>query len=183
MVLPTSVLDKRVDNQDYENSHHNEYPIGNLNARYRCFLAEPFHGFISQIGAPHLAASHASNTFTISPISQSRSVTLAAIAGVVRSVLWIRTVAQDRGDVAQGHDRSSFFTARMRSRAIHPASEAASGVEYDSPVLSAQLGSSIRVITEAAASEVGLAAEVRDLLKEVLADPTGWLGRQDSKLR
>ena len=28
-------------------------------------------------------------TFTISPISQSRSVTLAAIAGVVRSVLWI----------------------------------------------------------------------------------------------
>jgi hypothetical protein len=59
----------------------------------------------------------------------------------------IRTVAQDRGDVAQGHDWSSFFTARMRSRAIHPASEAASGVEYDSPVLSAQLGSSIRVIT------------------------------------
>jgi hypothetical protein len=89
----------------------------------------------------------ASNTSTISPISHSRLVTLAAIAGVVRSVLWIRTVAQDRGDVAQGHDRSSFFTARMRSRAIHPASEAASGVEYDSPVLSAQLGSSIRVIT------------------------------------
>ncbi len=87
------------------------------------------------------------------------------------------------GTFAQGHDRSSFFTARMRSRAIHPASEAASWVEYDSPVLSAQLGSSIRVITEAAASEVGLAAEVRDLLKEVLADPTGWLGRQDSKLR
>jgi hypothetical protein len=73
-------LDKRVDNPDYENSHHNEYPIGNLNARYRCFLAEPFaepfHGF----SAPHLAASHASNAFTISPISQSRSVTLAAIA-------------------------------------------------------------------------------------------------------
>jgi hypothetical protein len=62
-------------------------------------------------------------------------------------VLNLRTVAQDRGDVAQGHDWSSFFTARMRSRAIHPASEAASGVEYDSPVLSAQLGSSIRVIT------------------------------------
>jgi hypothetical protein len=51
------------------------------------------------------------------------------------------------GTFAQGHDRSTFFTARMRSRAIHPASEAASGVEYDSPVLSAQLGSSIRVIT------------------------------------
>src|SRR6266480_6677928 len=44
------------------------------------------------------------------------------------------------GTFAQGHDRSSFFTARMRSRAIHPASEAASGVEYDSPVLSAQFG-------------------------------------------
>src|SRR6266508_4619283 len=57
---------------------------------------------LSPIGAPHLAASHASNTFTISPISQSRSVTLAAIAGVVRSVLWIRTVAQDRGDVCAG---------------------------------------------------------------------------------
>jgi len=40
----SAVLDKRVDNPDYENSHHNEYPIGNLNARYRCFLAEPFHG-------------------------------------------------------------------------------------------------------------------------------------------
>jgi hypothetical protein len=39
------VLDKRVDNPDYENSRQNEYPIGNLNARYRCFLAEPFHGF------------------------------------------------------------------------------------------------------------------------------------------
>ena len=35
------------------------------------------------------------------------------------------------GTFAQGHDRSSFFTARMRSRAIHPASEAASGVEYN----------------------------------------------------
>jgi len=35
----------------------------------------------------------------------------------------------------------------MRSRAIHPASEAASAVEYDSPVLSDQLRSSVRVIT------------------------------------
>src|ERR1700745_1267474 len=38
------VRDKRVDNPDYNNGHQNEYPIGNLNARYRCFLAEPFHG-------------------------------------------------------------------------------------------------------------------------------------------
>ena len=37
-------LDKRVDNPDYDNSRQNEYPIGNLNARYRCFLAKPFHG-------------------------------------------------------------------------------------------------------------------------------------------
>jgi len=51
------------------------------------------------------------------------------------------------GAFAEVHDRSSLFAARMRSRAIHPASEAASGVEYDSPVLSAQLGSSVRVIT------------------------------------
>ncbi len=33
------------------------------------------------------------------------------------------------GTFSEGHDRSSPFTARMRSRAIHPASEAASGVE------------------------------------------------------
>src|SRR5216684_1570984 len=51
------------------------------------------------------------------------------------------------GTFSEGHDRSSPFTARMRSRAIHPASEAASGVEYDSAVLSAQLGSSVRVMT------------------------------------
>jgi hypothetical protein len=44
MVLPTSARDKRVDNPDYDNSRQNEYPIGNLNARYRCFLAKPFHG-------------------------------------------------------------------------------------------------------------------------------------------
>src|SRR5215470_2125219 len=45
LVLPTSVRDQRVDNPDYDNSRQNEYPIGNLNARYRCFPAEPFHGF------------------------------------------------------------------------------------------------------------------------------------------
>jgi len=42
----------------------------------------------------HAAArqfSKASSTSTISPISQSRLVTPAAIAGVVRSVLWMRT--------------------------------------------------------------------------------------------
>src|SRR6266404_9092148 len=38
--------------------------------------------------APTLAASYASSTSTISPISQSRSVTFAAIAGVIRSDLW-----------------------------------------------------------------------------------------------
>jgi hypothetical protein len=38
-----------------------------------------------------LLASQASSTSTISPISQRRLVTLAAIAGVVRSVLWMRT--------------------------------------------------------------------------------------------
>jgi hypothetical protein len=35
---------------------------------------------------PHLAASHVSNTSTISPIFQSRSVTFAAMVGVVRNV-------------------------------------------------------------------------------------------------
>jgi hypothetical protein len=37
-----------------------------------------------------LLASQASSTSIISPISQGRLVTPAAIAGVVRSVLWMR---------------------------------------------------------------------------------------------
>jgi hypothetical protein len=49
-----------------------------------------------------LAASHASNTFTISPISQSRSVTLAAIAGVVRSVYGYAQLRRIAGTFAQG---------------------------------------------------------------------------------
>jgi hypothetical protein len=33
------------DEQDYDGSAYNDRPIGNLNASYRCFLAEPFHDF------------------------------------------------------------------------------------------------------------------------------------------
>ena len=33
-----------IDNPDYDESRQNEYPIGNLGTRYRCFSAEPFHG-------------------------------------------------------------------------------------------------------------------------------------------
>jgi len=40
-----SMCDEFVDNPDYDDSHYNEHPIGNLHARYRCFSAKPFHGF------------------------------------------------------------------------------------------------------------------------------------------
>jgi hypothetical protein len=39
------MCDEFVDNPDYDDSHYNEHPIGNLHARYRCFSAKPFHGF------------------------------------------------------------------------------------------------------------------------------------------
>jgi hypothetical protein len=41
----SSVCDERVDNPDNDESHDNEYPIGSLNARYRCCPAKPVHGF------------------------------------------------------------------------------------------------------------------------------------------
>jgi hypothetical protein len=34
-----------VDEQDYNGSTQNDPPIGNLHARYRCFLVKPFHEF------------------------------------------------------------------------------------------------------------------------------------------
>ena len=40
-----SVCNEFVDNPDYDDSRYNEYPIGNLNAAYRCFPTKPFHGF------------------------------------------------------------------------------------------------------------------------------------------
>jgi hypothetical protein len=40
----------RVDEQDYNDGTQNDPPIGNLNARYRCFLAKPFHDVSPQIG-------------------------------------------------------------------------------------------------------------------------------------
>ena len=46
-----------VDNPDYDDSRDNEYPIGNLNARYRCFSTKPFHGFSPINNARQLAAS------------------------------------------------------------------------------------------------------------------------------
>jgi hypothetical protein len=43
------------------------------------------------VGLARTGVSQDSSTSTTSPISQSRFVTPAAMAGVVRSVLWIRT--------------------------------------------------------------------------------------------
>jgi len=40
------MCDEFVDNLDYDDRHYNEYPIRNLNARYRCFPAKPFRGFL-----------------------------------------------------------------------------------------------------------------------------------------
>jgi hypothetical protein len=39
-----SMCDELVDNQGHDDSRKNEHPIGNLHARYRCFLVKPFHG-------------------------------------------------------------------------------------------------------------------------------------------
>lgn len=39
------ILHLSVDEQEDDDSAQNERPIGNWNARYRCFLAEPFHDF------------------------------------------------------------------------------------------------------------------------------------------
>ena len=36
-----------VDEQNCNEGTQNDPPIGNLNARYRCFLAKPFHDFLS----------------------------------------------------------------------------------------------------------------------------------------
>jgi hypothetical protein len=38
-------MNERVDDQDYNNGAQNDHPIGNLNARYRCLPAKPFHDF------------------------------------------------------------------------------------------------------------------------------------------
>jgi len=38
-----------VDEQDYNDGTQNDPPIGNLNARYRCFLAKPIHDVFSQM--------------------------------------------------------------------------------------------------------------------------------------
>jgi hypothetical protein len=52
-------LHQCVDEQDYNDGTQNDHPIGNLNARYRRFLAKPFHGFPPQIGRLSLAGSSA----------------------------------------------------------------------------------------------------------------------------
>jgi hypothetical protein len=39
-----------VDEQDHNDGTQNDPPIGNLNARYRCFLAKPFHDVCPEIG-------------------------------------------------------------------------------------------------------------------------------------
>jgi hypothetical protein len=44
-------LHECVDKQDYNDGAQNDHPIGNLNARYRCFPAKPFHNF-PPIAAP-----------------------------------------------------------------------------------------------------------------------------------
>jgi hypothetical protein len=59
-----------IDNPDYDESRQNEYPIGNLGTRYRCFPAKPFHGLPPSLDRP------AFNTPTISPISQKKPLGL-----------------------------------------------------------------------------------------------------------
>jgi hypothetical protein len=44
------ILHECVDEQDYNDGSQNDHPIGDLNARYRCFPAKPFHDFRPQIG-------------------------------------------------------------------------------------------------------------------------------------
>src|SRR5271169_4653067 len=43
MLLAAWSMDGCVDDQDYNNGTENDHPIGNLNARYRCFFVKPFH--------------------------------------------------------------------------------------------------------------------------------------------
>jgi hypothetical protein len=38
-------LHESVDEPDYNDGAQNDHPIGNLNARYRCCPAKPFHDF------------------------------------------------------------------------------------------------------------------------------------------
>jgi hypothetical protein len=45
---------RAIDNPNYDESHQNDYPIGNLDTHYRCFPAKPFHGPSSQLDQPHL---------------------------------------------------------------------------------------------------------------------------------
>jgi len=64
---------------------------------HRTTLLERYRGLLLQAAEVDrtlllpFVASNASSTPTISPISQSREVMPAAIASVVRSVLWMRT--------------------------------------------------------------------------------------------
>jgi hypothetical protein len=46
-----------VDEQDNNNGAQNEHPIGNFNARYRCFLVKPFHDFGPQLSPPASSSS------------------------------------------------------------------------------------------------------------------------------
>ena len=43
MLLATSSVDGRVDDQDHNNGTQNDHPIGNLKACYRCLFVKPFH--------------------------------------------------------------------------------------------------------------------------------------------
>ena len=40
---PPLSMDRRVDDQDYDDSAQNNHPIGKFSARYRCLFAKPFH--------------------------------------------------------------------------------------------------------------------------------------------
>jgi len=55
------MCDEFVDNPDYDDSHYNEHPIGNLHARYRCFLIKPVHDFLPD--SPHQSATRYHNAF------------------------------------------------------------------------------------------------------------------------
>lgn len=72
--------------------------LASLNRRSENVVAEPviiselkLRNVQRKIFGAHVLASQSSSTFTMSDISQSLSVTPAAIAGVMRSVLRMRT--------------------------------------------------------------------------------------------
>jgi hypothetical protein len=77
-----------------------------------------------------VAASHTSNISTILLISQSRSVAFAAIAGVVRSVLWMRT---ELYYIANSATQCAWFSTFLPHAFVNQLSSAARVTQARSP--------------------------------------------------